>query len=663
MDSNIPLFGALYCVRSQPMIITRTRQFFETHRPDIFWMVVILVVAAVPRLLDLGIFLTADEKNWMMRGYEFVRAFKDGRFNDMLQTTHPGVTVLWLTGVVVYATMFLKHTLFNNENLPAFIYSAQLAVALLNTGLLVLIYWLLRRLLNNRALAVTAGLLMALNPWLIGYSRVVHIDAVVAGFMLAAALSLLIWAKEGYPRRWLVGLAGLAAAAILSKAPAVFLLPYFWLVVLVIGSPSWKKRVVDFVLWVVLIAVLFVVAWPAMICVPDRTGNALVLKRDYIVATTTPHDANESFSTNLWHYPATVLTRAEPTVLGLSLFFAGWLVWSRYARSRRAGQKERKIGWLLLGYVFFFVIMMTLGAKKGDRYILPLAPALDVLAALGAAVLFRGRRFMAVAGLLVLISAATVAYYHPYALAYSNPLFPDHLSQELGWGEGLEQVGKWFDQHDPMARVAAWYPEELGYFTKATVLHINAHEQPAVGYVVLYRNMFGRPQSHPANNFIEEYYRNWLPVFVARVAGKEYAWVYKRPAFTGVAGELGPGRIVTQATTIKAPRWVGLDIMAATYSGRAQTGELVVVVRGVHEWRVPVQALNDTGWTRLLLPAPVEMAGQELLVAISANGTREGKAPTMRVGPSGLAIRQLFAVGDGIAHEYEAKRWGQLVTE
>lgn len=639
--------------------------FCWRHRWDIFWAVVIFAVAALPRLLDLGIFLTADEKNWMERGYEFVRAFKDFRFNDMLQTTHPGVTVLWLTGIVIYATMFLKHTLFTSENLPAFIYSAQFAVALLNTLLIPGIYLLLQRLFKNRALSVTAALMIALNPWLIGYSRVVHIDGVVTGFLLLAALSLLIWAKEGYSRRWLIFSAFLTAAAILSKAPAVFLLPYFWLVVLVFGPPTprlrrasfgfWKSRGTDFTLFLLIVVLLFIGAWPAMIWVPDKTGNALVLKRDYVVAATTPHDISESFSTNLWHYPATLITRTEPLVLVLSIVFVGWLLWAVWR-----GKKDR-VGWLLVAYVFFFVVMMTLGAKKGDRYVLPIAPGLDILAVLAVAAFARGRKFILVTGVLILISVGTVMYYHPYTLAYSNPFLPDNLSQELGWGEGLEQVGKWLNQQEGTFRVAAWYPDELGYFTRAPVLHINAHEQLSVRYIVLYHNMFGRPVEHPANNFIDEYYKKWQPVYVAKVVGKEYAWVYEKPVFDRVAGELVLPELLQQEITIQYPKFSGIDLMIATYSGRAKSGDLVVDLSNassgetIASWRVPVSSLDDKGWLRLLDSSRMAHAGDKLYVDIWAEGTSLGNAPTVRAGKTGLAIRQLFVVDGEIANEYETK--------
>src|SRR5690348_6077442 len=102
--------------------IGRLRQFWQRHRVDIWLLAAVLVVAGFWRLWHLDSFLTADEKNWIGRGYEFVRAFKDWRFNDMLQTTHPGVTTLWLLGVAVYAKMLVSHIPYSGTNLRYFVH-------------------------------------------------------------------------------------------------------------------------------------------------------------------------------------------------------------------------------------------------------------------------------------------------------------------------------------------------------------------------------------------------------------------------------------------------------------------------------------------------------------------------------------------------------------
>jgi hypothetical protein len=484
----------------------------------------IFVIALLPRVIDLGIFLTADEKNWLSRSYEFIRAFKDWRFNDMLQTTHPGVTVLWTVGAAVTAKMIGSNIPFSIDNLRHFVAAAQWPVAGLNAIAIVAIYWLLQRLFNNRWLAGLATLFMALNPFLIGYARVAHVDALLGSLMFLAALATLLYVKEKRAERWLVGSGILTGLAILTKIPGIFLLPFFILTALVYRR--WRLR--DLVLWGLIVGVVIVVLWPALLWVPDPQGNVLLVKRDVGQAALTPHHMADTYSVEAWHYPAALLTRTTPIVLVLSVGAVLILAW------RARFREDRRVEWLLVAYVLFFVLMMTLGAKKGDRYVLPVFFALDTLAAwVVVQIGIKWRRLAVGLGAASVIYLGGLAVYnHPYAIAYSSPWWPDNLSQELGWGEGLEQVGAWLSKNDPQAVVASWYPEELQAYTSARVAHLNTHEQPNIDYVVLYRNMFGRAPDHPANDFIDEYFKKREPVFVAKALGKEFAWVYLRTKAT-----------------------------------------------------------------------------------------------------------------------------------
>ncbi|MEX1997143.1 MAG: DUF6212 domain-containing protein [Candidatus Andersenbacteria bacterium] len=636
--------------------------WFHQYRVDIFIIGVLLVVAGLPRLLDLGLFLTADEKNWIGRSYEFIQAFKDFRFNDMLQTTHPGVTALWLIGGAVMIKMFFVGVPFSFASLIYFVTAAQFSVALVITFLIAVTYILLRRLLGNRSVALLGTLMIALDPFLIGYSRVAHVDALLAHFLFAAVLATIIYRQSHFARRFLVISAVLTGLAVLTKAPAVFMVPFFWLAVITDGVTmrSWlkfKKRLRDFGLWLLIVVVMFVTIWPAILWVPDPQGNVLVLKRDLGRAALTPHHMVEDYTLNPTHYLFTLVTRVNPVLHIFVIFFIGVILWQTN-RARRGQPTALAIStatlWLLLAYIVFFVIMMTLGAKKGDRYILPIWPALNLIAAAGIVMAAKivgsivaekwtaaTRSWLLTAYLILPIVvvgylASQVYVYHPYAIAYSNPLFADNLSQELGWGEGLEQVGAWLDAHAPEAVVASWYPEELGTYTTAHVAHINAHEQGRVRFIVVYRNMFGREPDHYANNFIDEYFKKKVPVFVAHVAGKEFAWVYEKRVYEQVVGELVPGLHVGQVVMIEYDELLGLDLLLATYSGKATSGMLIVKLKAgplapiIYEWQLPVSDLEDNRWLTLRLPQTLSLKGQEVFVEIQAEGTTLGQAPTLR---------------------------------
>jgi 4-amino-4-deoxy-L-arabinose transferase-like glycosyltransferase len=660
----------------------KIKAFFWNNRLDLGIAAGLFILAAIPRLVDLGLFLTADEKNWIGRSYEFVRAFKDIRFNDMLQTTHPGVTTLWLSGAATVITIVSKGIPFSFQSLSHFIWPAQLAIALANAALIPLMYWLLHRLLHSRPVAVIAVAAIALNPWLIGYSRVVHVDALLAGLMFLAALALMVYAREGYSRRWLIFAAAVSALALLTKVPAIFLVPFSGLVVLVYGwrqgltAAFLRARARDGVLWLLIVGLLFVTIWPALLWVPDPKGNVLTLKRDISTAALTPHHMVEDYTLNPGHYLATLATRIQPLIL-LLVALAGLRIGWRL-RQRHLTERVR-VALLLVAYVFFFVLMMTLGAKKGDRYILAIAPALDVLAVVGIGLVSKlfgasaWRAFWLLSSLLVFTSAYTVYSYHPYTISYSNPFVRDNLSQELGWGEGLEQVAAWFNDTAPQAVVASWYPEELGFYTSARVAHLNAHEQSNVQYIVLYRNMFSRAPDHPANDFIDEYYKKREPVFVATVVGKEFAWVYEKMAYERVLEELLPGQVAEQAVSVLRPGSAGVQVLFATYAGRATAGEVLVEVwderRGtlIHRERVPVSQLKDDRWHTIQFPQELTQPAT-LRVRISATGTAFKNAPTIRYTAANRYREQDMRLNDrpvrgNLAVRLLFNHQGKLVTE
>ena len=416
--------------------------------------------------------------------------------------------------------------------------------------------------------------------------------------------------------------------------------------------------------WLTVVLATILLFMPGLLWVPDPVGNAKIIKRDLIVAVSAPHFREDEYTLDPWHYPATLLTRSTiPTLLGFTLFLTFLLLdalhrlW-RHIRKRKlygatplltfAGLRARTL-WLLLLFLFLFTAVMMAGAKKGDRYLLPAFPIFDLLAVSGLwmfvtrlAPRVRIRTVAIAVGTLVIVPLLQgLVRLGPYTLAHYNRLFPPNLSEELGWGEGLDREATFMNglPDDDRVAVASWYHPELQAFVRRQVFHLNAHEQLRIGYVVLYRNMFGRPQGHPANDFLDEYFKKQTPVYTAFVNGLPYALVYRRPAYTDLVGELVPGRtVVAELPSSEAPI-TGLEAFVVTYSGKADRGELVLRLRETFagpDLRVVRRALSaddDNRWVRFSFP-PLEARQAPLVALISAEGTRPGAAPSIRVASS-----------------------------
>lgn len=664
-------------------------QFIKQHRIDIACVIVLFIFACLPRLVDLGTFLTADEKNWIGRSHEFVRAFQDLRFNDMLQTTHPGVPALWVSGIAVTIKSIVADVPYASSHIIYFIKTAQFSVALLTAIAVPCIYLLLFSLFKNRVFAVIATLFIALDPLIVGYSRVIHVDALMGSYLTLAVLASILYAKH-LTRFWLVASAVCSFLAILTKIPAIFILPFIPVALIVMHPRKLLtrsflvQRAKDASTWILLCTVSILLIWPALLWVPNPMGNINQINKDISAAAITPHDSDEEYKIVSMQYVYALLVRSNPVSIVGGIIGCVALVY--YLLYKKQFPKEM---WLIALYLFGFVLMMTIGAKKGDRYILPAFFALDILAAWGIFQISRLIRSQVISRAILIASTGYLLFiiisYHPYAIAYSNPFFKDNLSQELGWGEGLDQVANWLNINHPNAVIASWYPEELAAFTTAKVLHINAHTQNPVNYIVLYNKMFGRSPEHYANDFIDEYYKKRDPVFTATIYGKEMAWVYKKPSYTSTVGDLDAETLIVQEFAVGHDQLAGIQLLPATRFGKADTGVLHVEVTReltslpIYKTSIPVTSLKDSAWFPLQFPQELIIKkGEHIFVTMRASGSSSPYASikyskeTIRTTPiyisrtgdiadaaqktGTLAVQLLYTGTDGkIATELETK--------
>jgi hypothetical protein len=218
---------------------------------------------------------------------------------------------------------------------------------------------------------------------------------------------------------------------------------------------------------------------------------------------------------------------------------------------------------LLVGYVLLFLLLMTIPGKKFDRYILPVFPVLNILAALGyvrlaAAVSRRwlANRAQAVARavpLLYLLAAVglmvNVWWYHPYEMAYYNPLLGGGPAAArtvyVGWGEGLEQAGNYIKAQPDGCDypLASWYELVILPYSCAPVMHLGWAETPGnVNYVVFYVNQIQREIAPAITAQAREH---GSLVHTVQMHGIDYAYVYQLPQPTDHAAGVDFGDGIT----------------------------------------------------------------------------------------------------------------------
>ncbi len=213
-----------------------------------------------------------------------------------------------------------------------------------------------------------------------------------------------------------------------------------------------------------------------------------------------------------------------------------WL-WLIVSRRRKASSFE----WWLLVFAVLFTVFMTLGGKRSNRYIFPAWPALYLLAAAGIVQISksanqqinrlanRPRYQYSIFGVLLLLVVLPALITYPYYLTYFNPLLGGSLTAprlvKIGWGEGLDQVGRWLDDQPdaPALRVGSYYASALAPFFGGKIRDVT---DGGLDYVVFYLKQAQGGDPLPS---ILRYFDAEEPLQTIRLDGIEYARIYPGP--------------------------------------------------------------------------------------------------------------------------------------
>jgi 4-amino-4-deoxy-L-arabinose transferase-like glycosyltransferase len=315
-------------------------------------------------------------------------------------------------------------------HLAFFLLWGRAAVALCTTLGLAALYPLLARLFDRRTALLAIGLL-SFDPFLAGHSGLLHTDALLATSALLALAAALNGLRDQRSVVWWI-LSGLSTGlAILTKSPGVILLPFVGLIAIVQlvtrirQAPSTSLQSLVFpsssvichlALYISAMVVTCFALYPALWSDPAGVHDAtFAFAGQHVKAALRP-----VFFLGRWvsdpslaYYPVVLLVRASPIALiGLVIGLVGW---------RRLPTDRRFAFVLLLAFGVAFGTLMSLGAKKHDRYLLPALCPLAVIAALGwhgLATPPKPRRSYALLAVQLLLTLLFLFY----PLAYANPL-------------------------------------------------------------------------------------------------------------------------------------------------------------------------------------------------------------------------------------------------
>ena len=532
----------------------------------------LFVLAFVPRALSLNAISIIDEFQWQNGTQAFVNGLLSGDFAATYGRYHPAVTDMWLIaiglGFKYLGTLlgggnpagfqaFLEKSTFPVYPNADFLVAERLPFALVTSISLVLVYLLARKLFGSPVAWLGAGLL-ALDPFYISHSRVVTPDGLLASFMTLSILSFIVYLVRKRSRYYVVFSGFAAGLALLTKAPAVLLVPMVG--VLTVATGLWEIRKLgrpwsqtslqflgDLAIWGGVALLTFFCLWPAMWVAPVGTVQRMVAD----MAEDTGGGWHQFFmgrrtkDPGFLFYPVVLLFRATPlTLIGAvaSLIF--------FSRETRVTSHESRITnhalVMLVICILLFTLFISFGSTKFDRFLLPIFPSVDILAALGLyklakAISTRWRKSVKALALLTLIVQAGFALpHHPYFLSFYNPLVggPAQAPKVLfiGWGEAFEQAARYLNGKENAAelKVAAQYPASFGPYFAGQTLAISKMYPTDIwpwlpaDYIVFYIN--GAQRNVPDPDVVS-YFRSLELEHTVQAKGIEYGWIYRAPQF------------------------------------------------------------------------------------------------------------------------------------
>jgi len=534
------------------------------------WVTVfIIALAIIPRVVDLGVFRIIDEEHLWEWTEQFTRAVLAQDWAGTAITAYPGLPFFWVQFVNLGLEMVRRaliqgewigdagvYMVFHEWNREVFLDERRLLLGVVNGILVVWLYLLVRRLFGNRV-GLVAGILLALDPFLLSESRVARVEALSAELVALSAMTLMLYFHE---RRWrwltLSGiLGGLALSTksqnLLLVGSAGVAIAGYWLWCR--RSEGWarslRRMVVTGLFWLLMAVLIFVLVWPAMWTDPRA---AIQLITDYASTHATDPEYQELYflgktvvgrDPGALFYVVVFLWRMTPlTLIGLiGVLF--WLAKGRQEDSWPWSQRASVL--MLLVFVLLYMAGMSLGAHKRTRYLLPIFPVLDVIAAVGLVWLWQliarrwladwPRRRLASVGMGALLLAQTLVVlpHHPYYYDFYNPLLGGGpVAAKLirvGWGEGMDQVADFLNTHpnpDELT-VATRFGKYMVGFRGERILLDNTWRWLHADYVVFYIQQVQK-MLEPSPGVIQ-YFQQRAPEHIVRLGGIEYAWVYSRP--------------------------------------------------------------------------------------------------------------------------------------
>lgn len=383
---------------------------------------------------------------WVQRGIQFYEAFRHGDFVQTYTKYHPGVILMWITGIS-YKIFYAFQEIYLGYVRDLFLYQVDLygmysfiVKFFIGSVIGIVLFYCYSSIKKafGQNIAFWAVFFIITEPFVLGNIRSIHVDALAAFFMFAAVLSFSLLQRYPSKSKKYVLLTGLfTGLALLTKISSLVLIPFFVVSFIISSLFLGKCKIVPRFVGILAVAViLFFILFPAMWVSPLGTIQKII--SDGFLDTALNEESSRilflswdtvSFRYKYFSYFLQLIFRMSPGLLLLSVLGLYSLLKGKVF-SKRVWKEEKILIFLVNSLVFLlgYYVMISISDKKIFRYILPMYPFLAILSAYATVTLvpsikkrFRNFIFLFVS-LLFVIQVLQPILVYPNFFAYFNPL-------------------------------------------------------------------------------------------------------------------------------------------------------------------------------------------------------------------------------------------------
>jgi len=362
---------------------------------DIYYLFLIfflcLLLFLIEEKLNPSALINVDEKLWLYRSQIYIKNVISFNFVGGLQTIHPGITVMTLSGISIYIYSLYASTI----NEPMLLYFFNIPIVIYIFFFLFLFYFLLRKLHFNKSLSFLTIILISSNSYYITSSSPVDKFSILS--ILLSLLFLIVYTNQNYKfKKYLLCASFFAGFAILSKLSSLILVPFTLFILLYysqLNSNKIRGAFRDYFYYLFYLIISFCIIFPGFVFNPIMSVQKIIDRGNNILISGVGSDRVEFYIPSLFEKIYKYLFIWESSIIApvTLVFFILFLIFCSRKMilaglNLKFSQKNilyKNIFILLIFAVVYFIFTTYFASRIFYRYMILSAMIIDICAAVG----------------------------------------------------------------------------------------------------------------------------------------------------------------------------------------------------------------------------------------------------------------------------------------